>query len=229
MSFGDRLYLESDPIAHYTGHPLAPVQAVIAAAWRAAYFHGQQNGRVLLQQPPNFNVRDYVDEATVRRTVLPTAAAFAGVARGYARIKRGQTVLVATVLYSPRSVNFIRVTHRMSCYAIADDATDIATIGPVERNAGGSGGRFQGPNGTIRGFNSRANTVAGTINNPFTAGFPVFMDQIELPLENVSTDGGTRVRILLELRCNQESSGGSFNVPIHVQPLAVLVAAECRR
>ena len=229
MSFGDRAYSEADYIPHYVGHPRAPVQALLASAWRGAYFHGQQHGRVILRQPANYNARDYLDEATIQRTVIPTVGEFAGIARGSRTLARGQTHVVARVMYAPRSVNYVRVTHRLSVYSIADDETDMDEF---ERDISAdvtSVGRFQGVNGTLRGFNNRAAAVAGAVDNPFTAGYPMYLDTLDLPLVNVPTTGGVRVRVLVEISAVQLSSLDVFNVPIHVQPLGVLVTTEARR
>ncbi len=229
MTFGDRTYLESEYIPQVVGHSNAPAQAAIAAAWRAAYFHGQQNAVVVLEQPPTFNVRDFTDDATVQRTIIPSAAAFAGIARGYRRLPRDQNVLRVTVMFAPRSVNHLRATFRVSCYAIAEDETDILVVGPRNINEGATGGRFQGVNGVFGGNNNRAAAVAGSVGNPFTAGFDVRTEQFELPLVNVPITGGVRVRVLVEMRCNQQNDAGAFNVPVHVQVVGVLVHAESRR
>lgn len=227
--FGDRLYPEAELIAQYVGHPRAPWQATVGGALRAAYFHGHQHGCVLIQQGAGFNTRDFVGDAAVQRTVLAPAAGFAGIARGYARLKRGQTRLVATVAYAPRTVNSVIVTHQLSAFDPDAVATDIVEE-QREHNADHAGiGRFQGPNGTIHGFNSRAAAVAGSVEDPFTSGFKVIVDRIELPLVDVSSDGGVRVRILCAIRANQQASTGAYNVPIHVQPVFVLVTAEHHR
>lgn len=231
MTFGDRVYTESDPIAHYVGHPNAPVQASMAAVLRAAYFHGQQNARAILHQGCGFNTRDFTAEASTQRTILAGASGYVGIARGYRRLPPGQNVLVAVVAAAPRSVNRIQVAYRFSCYSIADDATDLDEYS-IERNSDRTGlGRFQGANGWIANHNNRAAAVAGSVDNPFTAGFPVYVDALELPLVNVPTTGGTRVRILVEMRANQLSAppSSAFNVAIHVQPVAVSVYGGARR
>lgn len=230
MTFGDQQYLEAEPIAHYVGHPRAPWQAAIGATLRAAYFHGHQNARMLLVQPYGFNTRDYESDAATQRTVIATAAGFAGVARGYRRLPPGQTHLTAWVCYSPRSVNYVRVTCRFSAHSIADDETDIVTVQrDINADRTGTVGRFSTVNGVIGGWNSRAAAVAGAAQWPFTAGFPVYLERVELPLVDVPTLGGTRVRVLVEMRANQESTPATFNVPVHVQPLVIVVAAESRR
>lgn len=228
MSFGDRQYLEAELVPHIVGHPLAPAQVQAASIPRASYFHGQQNARMVLEQSYPFNTRDYETDRNVKRTALPTATELAGVARGRRRLRRGQTHLIAHVVYAVHSSMDIEVTHSLSVYD--EDTTDGDRV-EVTRTIGANtlgGSRFTSANGTFNGWNSHYASVVGAEPFPFTSGFVPMVEVIELELVDVATTGVLGL-IYVAGRANQLSSGGNYDVPVHYQPLYVRVMTEARR
>lgn len=219
--FGDRRTDECDFTPQPVGHPNAAFQFGIGNILRETYLHSQQYGRVLIQQTYGYNIRNFSgDLANVRASTPSANTEWIGVTRGWARIPRHTTHLIAEVVFALLNFAPVQVTHRLTLVGDDCDSSESSVIFPDDSRTGlsiSNGNLISSRNDLARNFDAEF---------PFANVFAVRRAVAVLEIENNAPAAPGRCEIRLEqhaLRTNDATN--NYSIPVPYRPLFAQVSA----